>query len=115
MTSRPCAVLSSMRSASILETIAVELIASAPPSVNPCSQAKPSKCSPTIAMTVVIATCANPRPNTARRIAFNCGRLNSSPMENIRKTMPNSAKSRTSLLSGTQPSACGPTAMPITT
>ena len=38
MTSRPCGVPSSMRSASIFETIAVELIASAPPSTRPACQ-----------------------------------------------------------------------------
>ena len=36
--SRPCGVLSSIRSASILETMAVELIASAPPSTRPAFQ-----------------------------------------------------------------------------
>ena len=38
ITSRPCGVASSIRSASILETIAVELIASAPPSTSPACQ-----------------------------------------------------------------------------
>ena len=38
MTSRPCGVASSIRSASILDTIAVLLIASAPPSANPACQ-----------------------------------------------------------------------------
>ena len=41
---------------------------------------------------VVIATCASPSPNTARRIAVSFGRLNSRPSENIRNTMPNSAR-----------------------
>ena len=36
-------------------------------------------------------TCAIPRPKTFRRIDFSLGNENSSPMENIRKTMPNSA------------------------
>ena len=112
MTSRPCGVASSIRSASIFDTIAVELIASAPPSANPVCQPNPSSGSAIVAPTVVIATCARPSPNTVRRIAFNCGRLNSSPIENIRKTMPNSARWLASVLEGTQASACGPTAMP---
>ncbi len=43
MMSRPCGVASSMRSASIFDTIAVELIASAPPSANPASQPQPAR------------------------------------------------------------------------
>ena len=112
MMSRPCGVASSIRSASIFETIAVELMASAPPSANPACQPKPMADRAIIAPIVVIATCASPRPNTARRIAFNCGRLNSSPIENIRNTMPNSARPLRSTLAGTHASACGPTAMP---
>ena len=38
ITSRPCGVASSIRSASIFETIAVELIASMPPSAKPACQ-----------------------------------------------------------------------------
>ena len=38
MTSRPCGVAISIRSASIFETIAVELIASIPPSAKPACQ-----------------------------------------------------------------------------
>jgi hypothetical protein len=33
-----------------------------------------------MAKSVVIVTCASPSPNTARRIVFNCGRLNSRPI-----------------------------------
>src|SRR5436853_379219 len=47
-------------------------------------------------------------------LEFSLPQLNSRPMENMRNTMPNSARSRTSALSGTQASACGPTAMPTT-
>src|ERR1700686_4658653 len=47
-----------------------------------------------MAATVVIATCASPSPNTARRFAFSCGKLNSRPMENMRNTMPNPAAAR---------------------
>ena len=112
MMSRPCGVASSIFSASIFDTMAVELIASAPPSAKPTCQPKPTRWTTTIANSVVIVTCASPSPNTARRIVFNCGRLNSRPIENIRKTMPNSARSRTSALSGTHASACGPAAMP---
>ena len=43
MMSRPCGVASSIRSASILDTIAVELIASAPPSASPACQPKPEE------------------------------------------------------------------------
>ncbi len=112
MMSRPCGVASSIRSASIFDTIAVELIASAPPSATPACQPQPARLSASIATAVVIVTCASPRPNTARRIAFSCGRLNSSPIENIRNTIPNSASWRVSAVSATHASACGPTAMP---
>ncbi len=112
MTSRPCGAVSSIRSASIFDTIAVELIARAAPSAKPVCQPKPSSGSAIIAPQVVIATCARPRPKTARRIAFNCGRLNSRPIENIRKTIPNSARPLSSTLEGTHASAWGPTAMP---
>ncbi len=43
MMSRPCGVASSMRSASIFDTIAVELIASAPPSANPACHPQPDQ------------------------------------------------------------------------
>ncbi len=112
ITSRPCGVASSIRSASIFETIAVELIASAPPSARPAGQPWPKASSASIAPIVVIATCASPSPNTARRIDFSCGRLNSRPIENIRNTMPNSARCRVSLVAGTHASAFGPTTMP---
>jgi hypothetical protein len=42
ITSRACGVASSIRSASIFDTIAVELIASAPPNANPACQPYPS-------------------------------------------------------------------------
>ena len=92
ITSRPCGVPSSIRSASILETIAVELIASAPPRTSPACHENPSSGSSSAPAAVVTPTCASPSPNTARRIERSCARLNSRPMENIRKTMPNSAR-----------------------
>ena len=100
ITSRPCAFeLEAL--GQHLDTIAVELIASAPPSTMPglpaVAQERARRSSPA---TVVIATCASPRPNTARRIARSCGRLNSSPIENIRNTTPNSARSRRRVVVG---------------
>ncbi len=112
ITSRPCGEASSIRSASILETIAVELIASAPPSARPAGQPKPRSCSTSTPAIVVIDTWTSPSPKTTRRIAFSCGRLNSSPIENMRKTMPNSARWRVSAVAGTHARAFGPTAMP---
>ena len=103
-----------MRSVSIFETIAVELIASAPPSTRPSRQPKPASGSAMSPASVVIATWASPSPNTARRMDTSWGRLNSSPSENIRNTMPKSARWRIDALSSTQPSTCGPTRMPAT-
>ena len=49
MMSRPCGVASSIFSASIFDTMAVELIASAPPSAKPTCQPKPTRWSASIA------------------------------------------------------------------
>ncbi len=92
MTSRPCSVATSIRSTSMRDTIAVELIASVLPSASPVCHDNPSNGNATVASATVIATCAKPSPNTARRMAESCGRLNSSPTENMRNTIPNSPR-----------------------
>ena len=87
--------------------MAVLLIASAPPSATaPCQptpQRSPqdapasatvqtiSPCAAT-APSIVSATWLRPRPKTSLRMLLSLGRLNSSPMTNIRKTTPNSAR-----------------------
>ncbi len=103
ITRRPCSLSSSRRSAIILTTIAVELIASAAPSASaPCQpspQARPLAAAteikaalPATAANIVSTTWLRPRPKTNRRMLCSFGRLNSRPMTNIKKTMPNSAR-----------------------
>jgi hypothetical protein len=117
---RPCGLSSSSRSVSIFETIAVDDIASAPPSANAACQliridggsrfwiSQPNS---TVAA-MVSSTCAIPSPNTMRRIAIRCDSENSRPIENIRNTTPNSASAWVVLLFSAMPSACGPIRMP---
>ena len=81
-----------MRSARSLLTIAVEDMASAPPSAKPVCQGKPSSQASAVGANTVSSTCPIPRPNTTRRMLNSLGRLNSSPIENIRNTTPNSAR-----------------------
>ena len=59
------------------------------------------------------STCALPSPNTTRRIACSFARLNSSPMENMRNTTPNSARLCVSSAFDATRSACGPSARPV--
>ena len=58
--------------------------------VNEYSQ--PSRKWPASVPPIVSTTCASPRPNTSLRMLLSLGRLNSSPITNIRKTTPNSAR-----------------------
>ena len=103
MTRRPCSLSSSRRSAISLTTIAVELIASAAPSAialcQPSPQWRPvaakseiSAALPATAAAIVSTTWLRPRPKTSFLMLSSLGRLNSRPMTNIRKTMPNSAR-----------------------
>jgi len=62
--------------------------------------------------TMVSTTCAMPSPNTMRRIAISCDSENSRPIENIRKTTPNSASAWVVASFSAIPSACGPIRMP---
>ncbi|MCY1231640.1 hypothetical protein D9M72_440970 [compost metagenome] len=105
-----------MRSDSILETIAVEDIASAPPSAtDACQDSGNSQLKAQLAGTTASidsTTCEPPRPNTSRFIERSLVRLNSSPIENIRKTTPNSARYLVCAVSLASPSACGPIRMP---
>ncbi len=123
MTSRPCGLSSSSRSAISLTTMAVELIAIAAPSTSaPCQpicQARPSSAKPAISMALpatapatVSPTWASPRPKTAVFSARSLGRLNSSPITNIRKTTPNSARYWMLAESCAKASALGPMTTP---
>ena len=89
---RPAGVCSCACSESVLETIAVDDIASTPPTMSPVFHDSPAASATSAAITSVSATCAPPKPNTVRRIAMSCGRLNSRPTENMRNTTPNSAR-----------------------
>ena len=81
----------------------------------PASQPKRSKCSPTIATSVVIATCASPRPNTARRIVL---QLRQAEFEADREHQEDDAEfgqiAHVARRPAPSASACGPTAMPTT-
>jgi hypothetical protein len=90
---------------SVFETMAVELIASTPPRTRPVCQLKPIAHETAITIAITLTTWAEPKPNTIRRIARSWGRLNSRPIENIRKTTPNSARARWSSVSATMPRA----------
>ena len=103
ITLRPCSLSSSARSAISLTTMAVLLMASTPDSASavcqPMSQMPPTQCDnatpPTVTTAMVASTCISPRPNTCLRMASSLGRLNSSPMANIKNTTPNSPRWRT--------------------
>ena len=125
ITRRPCSLSSSSRSAISLTTSAVLDIAIALPSTAaPCqlrSQWRPSSVKPQInarlppiAPRMVSTTCDAPRPNTSVRMARSLGRLNSSPITNIRNTTPNSASERTPAVSCASSSALGPMMTPAT-
>ncbi|MDT4877213.1 hypothetical protein FQZ97_1127160 [compost metagenome] len=96
----PCSDSSSSRSATILITMAVLLIAMMPPSAIAICQDTFHQVGSNRAMTSeaaeviskVSTTWDRPSPNTWRRIARSLGRLNSSPITNIRNTTPNSAR-----------------------
>jgi hypothetical protein len=96
---RPCSLSSSSRSVSILTTIAVEDIASAPPSANAACQLM-CRCGPAGEMRSASRTAwwrrwsappapAQPEHDAAHRPQL--GSENSRPIENIRNTTPNSA------------------------
>ncbi len=92
ITWRPKSLCSWARSASVFDTIAVEDIAATPPSTSPALQSAPAAIAAPMPSARITATWAPPNPNTMRRIAVSCGRLNSRPTENMRNTTPNSAR-----------------------
>ena len=69
---------------------------------------------PSSAPTMVNSTCDKPRPNTSERMLRSLGRLNSSPMTNIRNTTPNSARYLMLAVSLASASAFGPISTPTT-
>lgn len=103
--------------------MAVELIAIDAPSTSapcqPSSQLRPSienpatsSALPSTAPPMVSTTCIRPRPNTAVLSARSLGRLNSSPMTNIRNTTPNSARYSMLAESCAKAKAFGPISTP---
>ncbi len=92
MISRPWGESSCMRSASSLVMTAVDDMAKTPPSAIPeLPIDRPSDMIRPAASAMVTTTCSKPSPNTMRFIENSLGSENSRPMENIRKTTPNSA------------------------
>ncbi len=125
MTRRPCSVSNSSRSAIIFTTMAVLDMAIAPPSTSePCQpicqgvsvkeKIHTSRPWPAVVPIIVTATCDSPRPKTSERMLRSLGRLNSSPMTNIRKTTPNSARYLMPAVSLANASAFGPMSRPTT-
>ena len=112
MTSRPWRLSSSMRSASSLERIAVDDIASVPPSAKAVIQPRPPSRPSRVTSAIVASTWASPSPNTMRFIAIRRPSENSRPIENIRNTTPNSARWRAPADSCIRSSACGPPSAP---
>ena len=90
--SRPWVRLSSARSVSWCRRMAVELMASAPPTTIAAGQGMPPSRASTENAAAVAATCAEPRPNTSRRMAIRRGRANSRPSVKRRNTTPSSAR-----------------------
>ena len=103
---------SSFRSAKSLMPMAVDDIASAAPSTideaRVCESANAKSANSSSDNTYW----ADPSPMTNRRIERNCGSENSSPIENIKNTMPYSAIERACSESGISLNACGPSNMP---
>jgi len=114
ITSRPCGRSRSMRSASSLERIAVDEVASVLPSANAAIQPSPSSRPARVNSRMLASTWTSPSPNTMRFIAINRPSENSRPMENIRNTTPNSARWRAPSDSCIRFSACGPPTAPTT-
>jgi hypothetical protein len=83
-----------------LTTMAVLLMAMMPPiasavchsNAHQSPNSQPSANDAPVVNTTVSTTCAVPSPKTKRFIARSLGKLNSSPMANIRNTTPNSAR-----------------------
>ena len=69
MLNRPWRELRSTRSASILETIAVDDIVNAEPITNDAGQSKPANLAIAIDTAIETTTCAPPKPSTFLRIA----------------------------------------------
>ena len=75
---------------------------------------KPKKRPIIITAISVINTCEPPNPNNIFLIEFSLGRLNSKPIVNIKKTIPNSTKCRLDSESGRIAKALGPRTRPTT-
>ena len=112
ITSRPWRLSSSMRSASSLDRIAVEDIASVPPRAKLAIHPRPNSRPSTVTSAMLASTCTRPRPNTMRFIAISRASENSRPIENIRNTTPNSARWLAPADSCIRFSACGPPIAP---
>ena len=88
----PCLVFKSNLSIKIFETIAVEDIVTAAPTTNPSTKLNPTNIASMVDIKSVIPTCVKPTPKRIFLIEFNVGKLNSRPIVNIKKTIPNSTR-----------------------
>ena len=101
-----------MRSESSLVSTAVDDIAKTPPRAMPSCQPTPKSMTSPVIASIVTVTCSSPSPKTMRFIAYSLGSENSRPIENIRKTTPNSARYCMRVMSFIRFSACGPMTLP---
>jgi hypothetical protein len=110
--SRACVRASSSWSPSWRITIAVEDIATAPPSTIATGSVAPSAQTAAPTTAVVMSTCSPPTPSTSDFIATMRASENSSPSVKTRNTTPMSASVRMASSLSSTPSACGPSTMP---
>ena len=108
----PGRLCSSSSSASIGRTMAVEDIASPAPSTMAPVQATPARCASNASAAPLTATCAVPRPNTARRMTQSRRGRSSSPIRNSSITTPSEAIDSIWSTWLTSPSADGPDGHP---
>jgi hypothetical protein len=92
--------------------MAVELIATTPPSTIAGAGRTPASHANVHATAPTARSCSAPSPKTSRRIASMRGQENSSPSVNSRKTTPISASARVAGASSSSPKADGPSSMP---
>ena len=110
--SRPARLCNKSRSASIGSTIAVDDIASPAPSTAAPAHGTPAPCASAASTAPLTTTCAEPSPNTARRITQSRRGRSSSPIRNSSMTTPSDAISAIWSTSVTSRRPDGPIATP---
>ena len=111
-TRRPGWLLTSPWSTNCLRVMAVDDIATAPPSNTAVGRPIPPSMASPATIKTVKPTCRLPAPKTSRRAAIIAESENSRPTMNIRKMMPSSAKNLVSSLVAISCKPCGPITKP---